>query len=182
MLLPNIKRQSKMNSDLISIAKILNFQGIKGEAKLGYSKGAESRIQNLKKVFVKKNNQFKELNVSSVRFHKHFAIVKFEEFTTVNDVEEFKGCDIFLSKEEVEKNLNDDEYLINDLIGMDVFDEDGACLGSVNAIGENLSGNIISVKDNNGKDHLVPFVKALVPVVDLKQKRIVINNIEGLIN
>ena len=48
-----------MCEDLISIAKILNFHGIKGEAKLGYTKGGENRIESLKKVFVKKNDEFK---------------------------------------------------------------------------------------------------------------------------
>ena len=171
-----------MNSDLISVAKILNFHGIKGEAKLGFSKGAEQRIEKLKKVYLKNNNDIIELNVTSVRFHKHFAIVKFKEFNTVNDVEEFKGFDLYLPKDEVESNLDSDEYLINDLIGMCVYDEDGALIGKVSAVGENLSGNVISVTDSNEKEHLVPFVKALVPVVDLKGGKIVINNIEGLIN
>ena len=127
-------------------------------------------------------NNYYELNVSSVRFHKHFAIVKFKEFQTVNDVEEFKGCDLYLSKEEVEENLANDEYLISDLIGMDVYDEDGSCVGVITAIGENLANDLLSVKDGNGKEHLVPFVKEIVPVVDLKGRKVVINNIEGLIS
>lgn len=171
-----------MNNNLISIAKVLNFHGIKGEAKLGFSKGREKQIEALKKVFVKKNNDYKELNVSSVRFHKQFAIVKFKEFQTVNDVEEFKGCDLYLTREEVEDNLESDEYLISDLIGMDVYDEDGSCIGTISAIGENLANDLLSVKDGNGKEHLVPFVKAIVPVVDLKGRKVVLNNIEGLIN
>lgn len=171
-----------MTDDLISIAKILNFHGIKGEAKLGYTKGREKQIELLKKVYVKKDNDFRELNVISVRFHKHFAIVKFKEFSTVNEVEEYKGCDIFLNKEEVEKNLDNDEYLINDLVGMEVFDTDDCNLGTITAVGENLANDILSVKDNNGKEHLVPFVKEIVPVVDIKNKRIVINNIGGLID
>lgn len=168
--------------NLISIAKILNFHGIKGEAKIGFTKGRENQIEALKKVFAKKNNEYFELNVSSVRFHKHFAIIKFQEFQTVNDVEEYKGCDLYLSKEEVEETLDNDEYLISDLIGMDVYDEDGSCIGTVNAIGENLANDLLSVKDANGKEHLVPFVKELVPVVDLRGRKVVVNNIEGLIN
>ena len=122
------------------------------------------------------------MNVISVRFHKHFAIVKFKEFSTVNDVEEYKGADLYLPKSEVEENLDNDEYLISDLIGMELYDEDGACLGNVSAVGENLANDIIEVTDNNNKKHLVPFVKAIVPVVNLKNRRIVVNNIEGLIN
>ena len=171
-----------MSDKLLSIAKILNFHGIKGEAKLGFTKGREKQIEALKKVFVLKNGTYTELNVISVRFHKHFAIVKFKEFSTVNDVEEYKTCDIYLSKDKVEETLDSDEYLINDLIDMDVYDEDGCCIGKVVAIGENLANDLLSVKDNNGKEHLVPFVKELVPVVDLKNRKIVINNIEGLIS
>lgn len=171
-----------MDNNLISVAKILNFHGIKGEAKIGFTKGRENQIESLKKVFVKKNNDFSELNVSSVRFHKHFAIIKFKEFQTVNDVEEFKGCDLYVPKEQVEETLANDEYLISDLIGMDVYDEDGSCIGTVAAIGENLANDLLSVKDANGKEHLVPFVKEIVPVVDLKGRKVVINNIEGLIS
>ena len=171
-----------MSNDLISIAKVLNFHGIKGEEKIGFSKGREKQIEALKKVYIKKENNFSELNVVSVRFHKQFAIIKFKEFKTVNDVEAFKGCDIYLTKEEVENNLDDDEYLISDLIGMDVYDEDGSCIGTITAIGENLANNLLSVKDGNGKEHLVPFVKELVPIVDLKGRKVVLNNIEGLIN
>ena len=171
-----------MSDNLISIAKVLNFHGIKGEAKIGFSKGREKQIEALKKVYIKKENNFSELNVVSVRFHKQFAIIKFKEFKTVNDVEAFKGCDIYLTKEEVENNLDDDEYLISDLIGMDVFDEDGSCIGTITAIGENMANNLLSVKDGNGKEHLVPFVKELVPIVDLKGRKVVLNNIEGLIN
>lgn len=171
-----------MNKNLISVAKILNFHGIKGEAKLGFTKGKESLIESLNCVYALKNGEYTELNVTSVRFHKHFAIVKFAEFKTVNDVEEYKGCDLYISKEEVEENLSTDEFLISDLIGMDVFDEDECLVGKIVAIGENLANDLLSVKDNNGKEHLVPFVKEIVPVVDLNNKRIVINNIEGLIS
>ncbi len=170
-----------MSNNLLSIAKILNFHGIKGEAKVGFSKGRESQIESLKKVFVKKDSGYKELTVSSVRFHKQFAIIKFKEFATVNDVEEYKGCDLYLSKEKIEESLDNDEFLIVDLIGMDVFDEDGSCVGKVIQVGDNRASNLLSIQDGNGKTHLVPFVKALVPVVDMVNKKVVINNIEGLI-
>ncbi|MBQ3642500.1 16S rRNA processing protein RimM [bacterium] len=171
-----------MSENLISVAKILNFHGIKGEAKLGFSKGREKQIEALKKVFAKKGDDFKELNAVSVRFHKHFAIVKFKEFITVNDVEEYKGCDLYLSKDEVEETLENDEYLVSDLIGMEVYDEDGSSIGKIVEIGENAASNLLNIEDANGKKHLVPFVKALVPVVDLKGGKVVVNNIEGLIS
>ena len=65
---------------------------------------------------------------------------------------------------------------------MDVYDEDGSCIGVITAVGENLANDLLSVKDGNGKEHLVPFVKEIVPVVDLKGRKVVVNNIAGLIS
>ena len=63
-------------SDLISIGKILNFHGIKGEVKVGFTRGREDFIQNLKKVFVLISGEQKSLTVESVRFHKQHALIK----------------------------------------------------------------------------------------------------------
>ena len=171
-----------MAEEFVSIAKIINFHGVKGEVKLGFTKGNESRTAGLARVFAEKDGEYKELNTESVRFHKNFAIVKFKEFNSINDAVFYKGCILYLPKQEIEESLEEDEYLINDLIGMDVYDEDGACIGSVTGIGENSANDILEVEDGCGKKHLIPFVKALVPVVDLKNRTIAINNIEGLIN
>lgn len=171
-----------MIENLVSIGKILNFHGIKGDAKVGFSKGREKQIENLDVVYLMKDGVPLSLNVTNVRFHKQFAIIKFKEFNTVNEVEAYKGYDIFLEKSKIEESLDTDEFLISDLIGMDVYDEDGSCIGNVVEIGENLAGNLLSIEDGNGKTHLVPFVKDLIPVVDVKNKKIVINNIEGLIS
>ena len=70
-----------------------------------------------------------------------------------------------------EVEVDNDEFLINDLVGMDVYDEDGSCVGVVSAVGENLANDLLSVKDANGKEHLVPFVKELVPLVNLKENK-----------
>jgi len=73
------------SSKLISVGKILNFHGVRGEVKVGFTAGKEGRdggsrlIENLKKVFVFLNDEKTELNVEYVRFHKNVALVKFKE-------------------------------------------------------------------------------------------------------
>ena len=93
-------------SKFISVGKILNFHGIQGEAKVGFSKNQQDFFLSLNKVFVKVENDYNPLKITRSRLNKTFAIVKFKEFQTVNDVEEFKGCDLFLSRTEVEENLD----------------------------------------------------------------------------
>ena len=70
-------------NDFISIVKILNFHGINGELKVGFTKGKEEQISNLKEVFLLINGEYKSFKVSSVRFHKQFAIMKLKEFILI---------------------------------------------------------------------------------------------------
>ena len=84
-------------------------------------------------------------------------------------------------KKVAEDFLTNDEFLVSDLIGMKVLNSDEELIGTVDEVGSNGASEILEIKDANGKKHLVPFVKQLVPFVDLKTKTIVINDIEGLI-
>ena len=62
----------------ISVGKILNFHGIQGEARVGYSKNQQDFFLSLNKVFVKKDNEYLPLNIISVRPNKNVLIVRFE--------------------------------------------------------------------------------------------------------
>lgn len=164
-------------SKYISIGKVLNFHGIKGEAKIGYSKNREEQLKSLKKVVI----DAKEYDIESIRFHKNLAIVKFKGIDSINDILPLKGKFISIAEADVKTSLAEDEYLITDLEGLDVYDSLGNYVGSIVSVGENRAASLLGIKASDDKVHLVPFVRALVPVVDLKENRVVINNIEGLI-
>ena len=168
-------------SGLISIGKILNFHGIKGEVKLGYTKGKEEQLKNLSTVYAQKDNENIKLTISSIRFHKGCAIVKFKEMNSINEVMELKGSVLYIGKDIVSNELQEDEYLTSDLKGLEVFDTEGTKLGIVTGVSENGATDLLSVKIRDNSTHLVPFVKELVPFVDIENKRIVIKNIDGLI-
>ncbi len=166
---------------LISIGKILNFHGIKGEVKLGYTKGKESQLESLSTVFAKKGNENIQLTITSVRFHKGFAIVKFKELNSINEVMELKGSVLYIGKDIVSNELQEDEFLTSDLKGLEVFDTDGKFLGIVVGVAENGATDLLSVKIKDNSTHFVPFVKELVPSVDIENKKIIVKNIDGLI-
>ena len=143
----------------ISVGKILNFHGIKGEARVGYSKNQQDFLASLHTVFIKQDNEYVEF-----------------------DILPYKGCLLFVEEDVVRENLDEDEFLIDELVGLEVFDSnDGKKLGFVIGVSNNGASDLISVKTNSKKICLVPFVKAIVPVVDIKNKKIMLNNIEGLL-
>lgn len=170
----------------VSVGKILNFHGIQGEAKVGFSKNQEEFLKKLTNVFVQKNSASKDseyinLDVQSVRFNKTFALIKFKGINSINDLIPYKGCLLFVEETFIRENLDDEEFLIDELTGLDVVDPEGREIGVVVGVCNNGINDLISVKSKTKKISLVPFVKNLVPEVDMKNKKIVVNNIEGLI-
>ena len=148
-----------------------------GEAKVGFSDA--QRLKNLKKVMVKNI----ELTVEKLRFHKNFAIIKFREISDINELLNFKGENIYLEKKEVQNTLEEEEYLIDDLVGLNVFDDKDDLIGTVDSIAKSTGNDILSIKPQDEKygNILIPFVKELVPIVDIKGKKIIIKPIEGLL-
>ncbi len=165
----------------VSVGKILNFHGIQGEAKVGFTKNQEDFFCSLDKVFVKEGSDYRQLNIKSCRLHKNFALVKFEGINSINELMEFKGAFLYVEEQTIRDSLEEDEFLIDELVSLEVFDQDDKKLGFVVGVSNNGASDLLSVKTNSKKIVLVPFVKAIVTDVDIKNRKIKINNIEGLI-
>jgi 16S rRNA processing protein RimM len=166
----------------VSVGKILNFHGIKGEARIGYSKNQQEFFLSLDFVYIKDGNDYKRLNIKSSRPHKNMIIVKFEGIESINEILPLKGELLFVEDSVIRENLKEDEFLIDELVGLEVFDiETEQKLGFVVGVSNNGASDLISVKTNSKKVCLIPFVKAIVPEVDITNKKILINNIEGLL-
>lgn len=170
-----------MKSNFISIGKILNFHGVKGEAKLGYTKNREDFLSKLDVVYIEFQGEYREFEIADLKFTPKCAIVKFKGIDSLNEILEYKGCLVFVNESSIRENLDDDEFLIDELVGLNVYDGDER-VGSVVGVSNNGASDLLSVKTNSKNICLVPFVKAIVLSVDIKTKRIQINNIEGLLS
>ncbi len=169
-----------MDNKYISVGKILNFHGVRGEAKVGYSKNQQEFMTKLCDVYILKDNEYLPFEVSNIKFNSKFAIIKFNGIDTVNDIVEYKNCLIFVSETTIRENLEEDEFLIDELVGMKVFSEEKQ-VGIIVGVSNNGVNDLLSVKSNSQKICLVPFVKAIVLNVDIKKKEVIVENIQGLI-
>ncbi len=168
-------------SKFISVGKILNFHGVQGEAKVGFSKNQQEFFLALTKVFVKVENEYMPLKITRSRLNKTFAIVKFEGINSINEILPLKGLLLFVEEETIRENLEEDEFLIDELVGLDVLDVEGNKLGFVVGVSNNGATDLLSVKTKTKNICLIPFVKAIVVDVSLQDKKVVINNLEGLL-
>ncbi len=166
-----------MKNNFISVGKILNFHGVKGEAKLGYTKNREQFLSQLEGVYI----QDKYFEIENLRFTPKCAIIKFKGINTLNEIIEYKGELVFVEETTARENLEEDEFLIDELVGLDVYDG-GTKVGAIVGVSNNGASDLLSIKTLNKNIALVPFVKAIVLSVDIKSRRIQINNIEGLLS
>ena len=93
----------------------------------------------------------------------------------------YKGCLLFVEESTIRESLDEDEFLIDELVGLDVVDKDDNKLGFVVGVSNNGATDLLSVKTKSKNISLIPFVKAIVTTVSLKDKKVTINNIEGLL-
>jgi 16S rRNA processing protein RimM len=136
----------------------------------------------LKSVYIKLGHEYQEFKIISTRANKKFLIVKFDGIDSIDTLLPYKGCLLFVKEQTIRENLDEDEFLIDELVGMGVFDNvTGESLGFVIGVSNNGAADLLSVKTNTKHICLIPFVKAIVPNVDIKNKKIIINNIEGLL-
>ena len=142
----------------------------------------------MKKIYLSstENNEKKEqFTVTSVNFHKNFALIKFKEINSINELMPYKGSFIYINKKQAEDSLDEDEFLIEDLIGLNAFDNNDDLIGVIVDVKTSNGNDILCVKssslDEDGREILIPFAREIVPVVDITKKKVVIKPIEGLL-
>lgn len=169
-----------MKQSFFEIGQIVNTFGIKGFVKINPFTDDLERFEELKSVFVVKNKELIEMQIEEVKYHKHLVLVKFKGIEDINMAEKYKGCYIKIKRENARK-LPEGTYFIADLIGIKVYDEDGNLLGKVDDIYNNKSTDIYVIKDDLGKQILLPSTKEVIKQIDVDEERMVVHLIDGLV-
>ena len=162
-------------NDYICVGKIVNTFGIKGELKV------ISDFEYKDRVFIKGFNiyvgeyKYKEV-IESHRVHKNNDLILFTGYTDINEVLKYKGYNIYIDKNDLK--LNDGEYLLNDLIGFNVYDN-GDYLGEVILYERNVSNILLKVKGD--KEFYIPYINEYIKEIDIDNKKIMTNNGRSLI-
>ncbi len=158
---------------MVYLGEIVNTHGIKGELRiLSDFKFKDEAFKVGNKLYIGKRQQ--EVVINSYRRHKTFDMVTFVGFESINDAIAFKGDDVYMKRED----LDIDGYVDEDVIGLTAYDKDEV-VGIVEDVIKHKQELLII--SNGEKNYMIPFVEELV-TVDLKNKRVNINAIEGLLN
>ena len=169
-----------MKQEYFEIGQIVNTFGIKGFVKVNPFTDDLERFEELDSVFVIKNKESIEMKIEEIKYHKNLVLIKFKGIEDINMAEKYKGCYIKIKREATRK-LPKDTYFIADLIGLPVYDEKGNLLGKVDDIYNNKSHDIYVVKDELGKQILLPSTKEVIKQIDIENEKIIVHLIDGLV-
>lgn len=159
----------------IYIGDLVNTHGIKGEVRILSEFELKDQIFKVGfKLYVGRN--YEEEVIKTYRKHKNFDMVTFEEINDINDVLGYKGDRVYVNR----NDLKIKDYILQDLIGLDVYDQE-KLIGPVKQVMKSKAHDIIVVSGKE-KNHMVPRVDEFIKEVNLEDKKLFINNIEGLID
>lgn len=176
------RRRFKMK--WLNVGKIVNTHGVRGEVRVlsstdfpekRYAKGSELGL------FMPKSKEPMMLTIASHRQHKNFDLLTFEDHTNINEVEQYRNGTLKVSKEHLEE-LGEHEYYHYEIIDCTVVDMDEVVIGMVTEIIITGANDVWEVQAENGKKHYIPYIEDVVKEVDIANKKIKIDPLEGLLS
>lgn len=121
------------------------------------------------------------LRIEAVRPHQGRLIIAFEGVLDRDAAESLRGVKLCVDSAEVVDPDDPDEFNDFQLIGLAVVDIDGKPLGEVVRIDHGPAADLLVVRLTEGRDVLVPFVRAIVPTVDIPGGQLVLTPPPGLL-
>ena len=163
----------------LEVGQIVNTFGIKGEVKVKPFTDDINRFDELKKIYVKTKTGNKQYKIENVKYHKDMVLLKLEVINRIEDAEMVRISFLEIDREDA-KHLEEGTYFIADLIGLEVYTDKGELLGKLEDIYNTGSNDIYVVKDELGKQILLPGIKEVIKEVKLDEK-IIVHLIQGLV-
>ncbi|MDD5995030.1 MAG: ribosome maturation factor RimM [Eubacterium sp.] len=165
---------------LLRVGVITTTHGIRGEVKVFPTTDDIHRFDDLDEVILQNKREQLTLHVEHVKYFKNIVIVKFKEYNNINDVEMFRKCDLFVTRENAVP-LEEGEYFICDIIGAQVKnEEDGNVIGKVKDVLETGANLVFSIESNEGKELLFPSIPECIKKVDVEKMEVIAHVMPGL--
>lgn len=162
--------------EYIKIGRILTTKGLKGEVKVkAFTNLQDQRFQVGNIVYIEVGNQYLPLQIIQHKTIKNLELLTFKDFEDINKIEQYQGFDLFAVADD-EVILDDNEYMVDDLIGLNVF-QNNILKGEVKDIISYPQGDYLLVATDNGES-LIPFRDEFIIGVD--EDRIDVIDMEGL--
>ena len=175
------------HDEWLIVGLITSPQGINGKVKVKSLSDFEERFTKPGKRWLQKENEPPreiELTFGFKKPGKELFIITFKEINNRNQAENLKGYKVLVKIDAIPQ-LNKEEFHLTELVNLKVKMSENNKLHIIGKVInlENEKNNLLVIQlSNNNKEVLVPFVKEIVPIVDIKNKFIIITPPSGLLD
>lgn len=168
-----------MTTDL-RVGVIIKPHGIRGELKVYPTTDSPLRYDEITHVKITQQGRLiGDRRVEGVKYFKDIVILKLEGYNDINEIETLKGAELYIPREEGAE-LEEGEYYIADIIGMEVVTEDGVRLGTVKDVMETGANDVYVVDRGSDKELLIPAIKQCILDMDIDKNLMTVHLLDGL--
>ena len=161
------------------IGQIVNTQGLKGEVRVYPYTDDINRFDESEYFYIDKNLNNK-YEVERVRYKGNMVIMKIKDIDSIELAEKLKTKNMYIGREQG-RELEEGEFFVSDLIGLDVFTVDGEKVGVLKDVLQHAINDVYVVSSGE-KEYLIPSIEKFVPTIDLDQNKMIIDPIKGMLD
>lgn len=166
--------------DMLQVGVITATHGVRGEVKVFPTTDDPARFKTAQELVLDTGRERLSFKIQNVKFFKQFVILKFEGIDNINDIEKYKKCPLLVSRKDAVP-LKEDEYFIADMIGLSVMTEDGELLGTLKDVIVTGANDVYVIASERYGEVLIPAIKECILEVDIKEGRMKIHLMDGLV-
>ena len=179
-----------MSTTEVVVGRVGKPHGLKGELsvelrtdepELRFAAGTSLTTQTPRATAPSAPGRPRALRVRSTRWHQSRLLVTFEEVTDRNQADAVRGLLLLSDVDASEAPADPDEFYDHQLVGLKVVTVNGDPVGELAEIVHGSAQDLLSVRAQDGREILVPFVTELVPTVDVPNNKIVVEDRPGLL-
>lgn len=164
---------------LFKIGQIVNTQGLKGDVRVYPLTNDINRFDNLDKFYLDKDLKA-EWEVERVRYKGKMVVMKIKTINSIEEAEKLRNKFIYVGRDNT-RGLEEDEFFIADMIGLEVFTVAGVHVGVLKDVLQ-YSANDVYVIQGDGKEYLIPSILKFVPEINMEERKMIIDPIKGMID
>ncbi len=161
----------------LSVGFLRRPHGVHGEIIMDLHTDFPERLRKGRKLFVGENH--KPMTLDGIRPHGKGVLVKFKTIDTPDEAGQFRNQWVYAAMKDLPP-LPEGRHYQHELLGINVVDENGNPLGVLTEIIETGANNVYVVKDDSGKEILLPNIPPVILDLDFGARRMMVHLLEGL--
>ncbi len=159
-----------MKLQFVEAGEIVNVHGLAGEIKVLPWLDSPEDLVDFDRCRIARH----DYEIENCRVQKTCCLMKLRGIDTVEEAQKLRGKTVLLYREDI-----DDEVIFAaELIGVEVFAA-GKKIGDITEVLD-YPGNSVYVVKGEGKEYMIPAVKAFVLSTDMEANRMEVTLIEGM--